>query len=312
MEIQFLGTGAGVPAKQRNVTSLALKLLEERNSIWLFDCGEGTQMQILNTPIKPRKIEKIFITHLHGDHIFGLPGLVSSRSFQGGSEPLEIIGPVGVKEYLQTSLKISGTRLAYPLTYKEISDSGVVFEDHKFKVTAQVLDHGIKSFGYRIEEADDTGDLLVDKLKAENIPAGPLYGKLKRGEDVLLPDGRTLFSKDYLGQKRQGRIVTIFGDTRPTKASINLAKNADVMVHESTFSAGQEKMAKNYFHSTNLQAAEMAKKAGVKRLLLTHISARFLEKDIAALQKEAQKIFANTQVVKDFDEFNLPLKERGE
>lgn len=312
MEIQFLGTGAGVPAKQRNVTSLALKLLEERNSIWLFDCGEGTQMQILNTPIKPRKIEKIFITHLHGDHIFGLPGLISSRSFQGGSEPLEIIGPVGIKEYVKTSLKISGTRLAYPITYQEITDSGVIFDDGKFKVTAEVLDHGIKSFGYRVEEAADGGDLLVEKLQADKIPPGPLYGKLKRGEDVVLSTGQTLYAKDYLGKKRPGRVLAIFGDTRPTKASVVLAKNADVMVHESTFAAGQEKMAKNYYHSTNLQVAEMAKKAGVKRLLLTHISARFLEKDILALQKDAQKVFPNTQVVKDFDEFDLPLKERGE
>ena len=120
MELLFLGTGAGVPAKHRNVTSIALKLLEERNSIWLFDCGEGTQQQILHTTLKPRKIEKIFITHLHGDHIFGLPGLLSSRSFQGGDEPLVVYGPKGIREYVLTSLKVSGTHLKYALSFHEI------------------------------------------------------------------------------------------------------------------------------------------------------------------------------------------------
>lgn len=311
MELEFLGTGAGVPAKQRNVTSIALKLLEERNAIWLFDCGEGTQMQILHTTIRPRKIEKIFITHLHGDHIFGLPGLLSSRSFQGGDLPLTIIGPKGVKEFVQSALKVSTTHLSYPIFYEEITEAGIVFADKNFTVYAEELDHGIKSFGYRVEEADLPGELLVEKLQKESIPPGPLYGQLKNGQDVLLPNGTVLKSSEYIGKKRPGRVVTIFGDTRVTKVSEKLAKNADVMVHESTFGKGQEKMARNYYHTTNMQAAEIAKGAHVKKLLLTHISARFLSKDIKKLEEDAKEIFPNTKVVKDFDTFEIPLKERS-
>ncbi|WP_071131423.1 ribonuclease Z [Enterococcus timonensis] len=309
MEIQFLGTGSGVPAKQRNVSSIALKLLDERNTIWLFDCGEGTQMQILHTTIKPRKIEKIFITHLHGDHIFGLPGLLSSRSFQGGTEPIEIIGPKGIKEYVQTSLRLTGTHLTYPLQFQELTAGGVVVDDATFKVTAAPLDHGIKCFGYRMEEASHVGELQVEKLRAEKIPAGPIYGQLKAGKTVNLPDGRQIFGADYIGKDRPGRIVTILGDTRISQNGEQLAVGADLLVHESTFAFGQEKMARAYFHSTNVQAAQMAKRVGVKKLLLTHISARFLAKDALLLQSQAQEIFPDTTVVKDFDQFEIPMKE---
>ena len=171
MEIEFLGTGAGVPAKHRNVTGIALRLLDERNAIWLFDCGEGTQMQILRTNIRPRKIEKIFITHLHGDHLFGLPGLLSSRSFQGGTEPMEIYGPKGVKDFVMTALRVSQTRLAYPLNFIEVAP-GVIFQDKQFTVICDKLDHGIASFGYRVVEADHDGELQVDKLLALGIKTG--------------------------------------------------------------------------------------------------------------------------------------------
>lgn len=200
MELQFLGTGAGVPAKHRNVSSIALKLLDEINAVWLFDCGEGTQLQILKSTIRPRKIEKIFITHLHGDHIFGLPGLLSSRSFQGGNEKLEIYGPVGIAEFIRTALKVSQTRLSYELKFIEIKE-GVVFSDKQFTVSCKPLDHGIASFGYRIVEADHEGELQVDKLAALNIPSGPIYGKIKRGESVELPDGQVINGKDFVGEK---------------------------------------------------------------------------------------------------------------
>ncbi|MCT3458923.1 MBL fold metallo-hydrolase, partial [Limosilactobacillus fermentum] len=192
MQIEFLGTGAGSPSKQRNVSSLALRLLEERNAIWLFDCGEATQHQILHTTIRPRKVEKIFITHLHGDHIFGLPGFLSSRSFQGGDEPLTIYGPKGIKDFVQTALKVSESRLSYPLKFVELTGDGEVFKDQTFTVTARRLDHKIASFGYRVEEAAHPGELMVEKVRQAGIPSGPLYGQLKRGEVVTLPDGRTV------------------------------------------------------------------------------------------------------------------------
>ncbi|EOT44466.1 ribonuclease Z [Enterococcus columbae] len=309
MELEFLGTGAGVPAKHRTVSSIALKLLDERNAVWLFDCGEGTQMQILKSNLRPRKIEKIFITHLHGDHIFGLPGLLSSRSFQGGDEKLEVYGPNGIEEYIKTSLRISKTRLAYPIEYIEVKDNQVVFDDGQFKVEAKKLDHGIESFGYRITEADRAGELQVEKLKALGILPGPVYGQIKNGGQVTLPDGRIINGADFVGEAHKGRIITILGDTRYHQHSIELAKNADVLVHESTFNKNEGKLAKAYFHSTTHQAAQVAKKAGVKQLILTHISSRYLNSDLNQLADEAREIFPNTLVAKDLWSFDIPLKK---
>lgn len=310
MEILFLGTGAGVPAKSRNVTSIALKLLAERNSIWLFDCGEATQQQILHTTLKPRKIDKIFITHLHGDHIFGLPGLISSRSFQGGESPLTIYGPKGIKNFILTSLKVSGTHLRFQLKFNELEESGLIFEDSQFKVSCLPLDHGIESFGYRIEETDHQGSLQVEKVKELGIPFGPLYGKLKNGETITLSDGRSFNGQDFIGETQKGRVVTILGDTKKTNNSVLLAKDADVLIHESTFEGSDQKMARDYNHSTNIDAARVAIEAKVKQLLLTHISARYLGKDVTALEKEAQQYFKKTKVVKDFEEFNIPLSKK--
>ncbi|MGY3766435.1 ribonuclease Z [Vagococcus vulneris] len=307
MELEFLGTGAGVPSKQRNVTSIALKMLDERNEVWLFDCGEGTQQQILNTTIRPRKIEKIFITHLHGDHIFGLPGLISSRSFQGGEDPLEIYGPKGIKQFVLTSLKVSDSHLKYPIKFIEIETTGLIFKDEKVKVYCEELDHRIKCYGYRIVEADFQGELQVEKLKELAIPSGPIYKKIKDGEIVTLEDGRVINGVDFIGQPKKGRIVTILGDTRLHKNCFVLAQNADVLVHESTFNKSEAKLAKNYFHSTTAQAAQVAKESNCKRLLLTHISSRYLGKALYDLQGEAMEIFKNSKVVKDFDIIDIPL-----
>lgn len=312
MKIQFLGTGAGVPSTLRNLSSIALKLLDERNEIWLFDCGEGTQQRILKTSLKPRKVSKIFVTHLHGDHIFGLPGFLSSRAFQGGDTPLTIYGPKGIKDFVLTSLRVSQSHLRYPIFFHEIEKEGIVFEDKQFKVTCAKLEHGILSYGYRIEEAPYPGELLVDKLQSENIPAGPLYGKIKNGEMVTLPDGRTIDGRDYVGPTLKGRIVTILGDTRRSNKSIMLAENADVLVHEATFSKENRKIAYDYFHSTCVDAALVAKKANVKQLYLTHISSRYLGKDFQQLQKDAKEVFLHTAVVNDFDEFDIVLEKESQ
>ncbi|AYW48527.1 ribonuclease Z [Tetragenococcus osmophilus] len=313
MELEFLGTGAGLPAKHRNVTSIALRLLAERNAVWLFDCGEGTQMQILHTTIKPRKIEKIFISHLHGDHIFGLPGLITSRSNQAGDKPLEIYGPRGLEDFIRTSLKISKTHLNYPLKFIEISsDEQTLFEDEQFIVSCKKLDHGIASYGFRVTEKDHKGELQVEKLKALGIQPGPVYGKLKQGESITLADGRIVEGKDFVGEDKKGRIVTILGDTRYTTNAIALAEDADVLVHESTFNKHEEKLAKSYYHSTTQQAAKVAKKAGVNQLILTHISARYLNKDAIELEKEAQEVFSQTTIAKDFYWLEIPFQAREE
>lgn len=311
MEIEFLGTGAGVPAKHRNVSAIALKLLDEINAVWLFDCGEGTQMQILHTTIRPRKIEKIFITHLHGDHIFGLPGLVSSRSFQNGDEPLEIYGPVGIEEFVRTSLKLSKTRLGYPLKFVEIKQPGILYQDSQFTVSCELLDHGVESYGYRVVETDHQGELQVDRLIALGIKPGPVFGRLKNGETIVLEDGTRIDGREYIGQTKKGRIVTILGDTRYCENAIKLAENADILIHESTFRKDEDKMARAYFHSTTHQAATVAKKANAKRLILTHISARYLGKEISEIRDEAKEIFGEVRVAKDFDCYEIPLPKES-
>ena len=297
MQLEFLGTGAGSPSKQRNVSSLALKLLEERNAVWLFDVGEATQHQILHTTIRPRKIEKIFITHLHGDHIFGLPGLLSSRSFQ-----------VGIKTFVETALQISETRLSYPIEYVEIKQDGEIFKDQTFQVEARRMDHKIACFGYRIVEADHPGELQVEKLRELAIPAGPIYGQIKAGQTVTLPDGRQINGQDFIGAPQKGRIVAIIPDTRVNENSVKLAQNADVLVHEGTFAKNEQRMAHNYYHSTSAQAATVAKQAHVGRLLLNHISARYVGKAANQLAYQVQNIFPNTRVVKDFEEIEIPFK----
>ncbi|MFD9626880.1 ribonuclease Z [Peribacillus muralis] len=306
MDFVLLGTGAGVPAKARNVTSIALQLLEERGTVWLFDCGEATQHQILKTAVKPRKIEKIFITHLHGDHIFGLPGLLSSRSFQGGVDKLTVYGPKGIDAYIKTSLLVSGTHLKYPLEIVEIEE-GIVFEDEQFTVTAMVLDHGIYSVGYRIKEKDRPGSLLVDLLHQAGVKPGPHYKALKNGENVTLEDGRVLNGKDYLGTPQKGRIITILGDTRVCDNALVLADSADYLVHEATFSAEETEMASSYYHSTTAQAATTALKAGAKHLILTHISSRYSVEDSERLKQQSQAIFANTIMAEDLMTIRIPL-----
>lgn len=272
----------------------------------MFDCGEGTQRQILETTIKPRKIKKIFITHLHGDHIFGLPGFLSSRAFQASEEQtdLDIYGPVGIKAYVTNSIRISGSKLPYQIHYHEFDETsmGKILENDKFTVYAERLAHTIFCMGYRVVQKDLEGTLDADALRAAGVPFGPLFGRVKNGQDIELEDGTRIFAKDFISEPKKGKIITIIGDTRKTSASVRLARDADVLVHESTYGKGDERMARNHGHSTNMQAAQIARDAGAKRLLLNHVSARFLGRDCRQMEKDAATIFENVKVVRDLEE----------
>jgi ribonuclease Z len=300
MELLFLGTNAGVPTLQRNVTSIALRLYEERRSFWLFDCGEATQHQILKSSLKLSKLEKIFITHLHGDHIFGLPGLLASRSNQGGVSPLTVYGPRGIKEYIETSMKLSQSRMDYILDVVE-HKGGKIFEDETIAVNSELLAHRIDSYGYRVIEKDRPGTLNLTLLESYGVRPGPIYGKIKRGESIELETGQLLQPEDVLGLPKKGRIVTILGDTRPCSAAVTLAKDADMLVHESTYLHDMVDTAHEYFHSTAVQAAEVAQLAQAKQLILTHFSSRYKDKEqLGQILDEAKSIFLNTLLAEEF------------
>ncbi|WP_438350956.1 ribonuclease Z [Paenibacillus sp. FA6] len=300
MELLFLGTNAGVPTLQRNVTSIALRLFEERGCFWLFDCGEATQHQILRSSLKLSKLEKIFITHLHGDHIFGLPGLLASRSNQGGVSPLTVYGPRGIKEFIETTMKLSQSRMDYILEVVE-HDGGLIFEDETFAVNSELLAHRIDSYGYRVTEKDRTGTLNLALLKSYGVRPGPIYGKIKRGESIELENGQVIRSEDVLGLPKKGRIVTILGDTRPCSAVVTLAKDADMLVHESTYLHEMAETAYDYYHSTAVQAAEAAQQALAKRMILTHFSSRYKDMEqLGQLLDEARSIFPNTLLAEEF------------
>lgn len=303
MQLTFLGTSAGAPSLQRNVTAIALAL-SHRGETWLFDCGEATQHQYMRCPLKPGKLEKIFITHLHGDHIFGLPGLLTSRSMAGILQPLTLYGPKGIHAFVENTLSLSGSYLTFPLEIIEIT-AGVVYDDGNLKVTAWPLNHLIECYGYRIEEYDKPGFLDAPRLKAEGVPRGPWYQQLKRGESITLSDGRVINGADYLGPGTKGKVLAIFGDTAPTEIAYRLAENADVMVHETTLEAAMAEKANGRGHSTTLQAAQVARQAGAKRLIATHFSARYGAPDMAKLLAECQSVFPDTELARDFAVFEV-------
>ncbi|MCZ8539730.1 ribonuclease Z [Psychrobacillus psychrodurans] len=313
MQLLFLGTGAGMPSKQRNTTSTVLKLLEERGSFWMFDCGEATQHQILHTTLKPRKLEKLFITHLHGDHIYGLPGLLGSRSFLGGLEPLTIYGPTGLKNWIEVTLSVSKTHVKYPLTIIEIEE-GVVFEDEEFIVEAKLLEHVVPCFGYTVKQKALAPELYIEKTDALGVPRGPLLKQLKEGHDVLLPDGKVVKSEEVTGAPKEGFKVTILGDTKYCDNSIWLSENADIVVHEGTFDIETAELARLYGHSTIVDAAEVCEKANAKHLIVNHISARFMPPDLNKMLSQVEKYSFPIYIAEDFKEYSwingtlIPLK----
>ncbi|ULG73394.1 ribonuclease Z [Macrococcus brunensis] len=284
MEIIFLGTSAGLPTKERNTQSTVLSLEPFLSEFWLFDAGEAVQHQILHTRIKLGKLRRIFITHMHGDHIFGLPGLLSSRSFQGGeNKPLTLYGPAGIREFIETTLKLSESRLNYPLEVVEVEDGDIYIED-EITINIHLLAHGIPSYGYRLEFLSSPGRLLQEKLQAEGIMPGPIYRDFKM-QDTVEYEGMIYHTQDYRADEVPGKIVTFFGDTMPNRNEDLLAVNADVIVHESTYLEGDHLLSHQYHHSHIADVIGLSERNQVKLTLINHVSNRYHQLDVAELEE---------------------------
>ncbi|MCE9993676.1 ribonuclease Z [Enterobacter asburiae] len=305
MELIFLGTSAGVPTRSRNVTAILLDLQQPtRSGLWLFDCGEGTQHQLLRTAYHPGKLDKIFITHLHGDHLFGLPGLLCSRSMAGNPNPLTIYGPAGIAEFVETTLRLSGSWTDFPLKVVEITE-GELFDDGDFRVSAHPLAHPLECYGYRIEAHDKPGALDAAALIADGVKPGPLFQRLKQGDTVTLEDGREINGQRYLSAPQPGKTLAIFGDTSPCVGAMRLAQGVDVMVHEATLEAAMEEKANGRGHSSTRQAAQLARDANAGKLIITHVSSRYDAAGCARLLAECREVFASCELAEDFAQVSV-------
>ncbi|BAY77746.1 ribonuclease Z [Nostoc linckia NIES-25] len=313
MQITFLGTSSGVPTRSRNVSSVALRL-PQRAELWLFDCGEGTQHQILRSELKISQLSRIFITHMHGDHIFGLMGLLATCGLAGNVERIDIYGPPGLNEYIQAASRYSHTHFSYPIKVHAVRP-GIIYEDDDFIVSCGNLHHRITAFGYRVAEKDRTGRFDIEKAKALQIPSGPIYGQLKRGETVTLEDGRVIHGAQLCGPTEIGRKIAYCTDTVFCDGAVELAKDVDVLIHEATFAHQDADMAFQRLHSTSTMAAQTALAAGAHRLIMTHFSPRYApgnNLELKDLLQEARAIFKNTDMAYDFMVHEVPRRREVE
>ena len=306
MQVTFLGTSSGVPTRGRNVSSVALRL-PQRSELWLFDCGEATQHQFLRSELRVSQLSRIFITHMHGDHVFGLPGLLASLGMAGTCQGIDLYGPDPLRDFLEGILRTSSTRIGYPLRTHRVAEAAstgtLLLDDPDFTVRCTPLIHRIPAFAYRVDQKPRPGRFDVEQARAQGIPAGPIYADLKAGRTVTLEDGRVINGAALCGPERPGSSVVYCTDTVFCEAAVDLARGADLLIHESTFSHGEVAMAYQRQHSTSTMAAQTALEAGVKQLALTHLSPRYMPGNPMTpddLLAEAQAIFPNTLVAKDF------------
>jgi len=303
LKIILLGTGGSWPTVKRNVTSIAIKRDSE---VILFDCGEGTQRQFQKSKLSYMQIDKIFITHFHGDHFLGLPGLIQTMQLNDREKPLYIYGPPGIIDLVEKLLSLGYFKPKYEIYASEIKD-GEKIDFNDYIITPFKVEHGVPTYGYCLEEKHRAGKFDKPKALKLGIPEGPLFSKLQRGDTIILDDGRKIMPDMVLGPKRPGRKIVFTGDTKPCENTLKYAKKADVLIHEATFDDDLEETALEYGHSTIKHATELAKKASVNMLILTHISPRYLNTN--DLLDHARKIFKKTYIPKDFDEFEIKLKK---
>jgi len=304
MRLIFLGTSAAVPTLKR---SLPATILQSSMEQWIFDCGENTQRQMMTAKISFHKKTKIFLSHLHGDHILGLPGLLQTMALMDRKNPLQVYGPIGLREFLVCCQQILNFELTYKVEIYEIVKPGVIVEEEGYIVEASKANHTVESYSYVFEEKPHPGEFFPEKALAFGLPEGELWSKLQKGENITLPDGRLVKSEEVMGPNRPGRKIVFTGDTMPFEAFADFAKGADVIIHDCTLDDALATKAKVNGHSTPSQAANQAKAANAKLLVLTHISARYPYSEL--LLEQAKKVFENTKIAEDFLVMELPLKE---
>ena len=292
MELVFLGTSAAIPTSHRNHSAIALKAFGE---IMLFDCGEGTQLQMSKAKISPMKINKIFITHFHGDHILGLPGIIQSMAFRGRKEPLHIFGPKGLIQLINNVRNLGYFSLTFEIHMHEVTE-GKILEEDNYKICCCGMDHSVLNFAYKIIEKRRPKFIRENALSL-GIKPGPDFGKLQQGISVEV-NGEVIQPEQVLGGERKGRIIVYSGDTSPADQMVDFAKDADILIHESTFEGKYADKAHEARHSTSIQAAEIAKKTNINKLILTHVSTRYKKSNL--LEDEAREVFENSVVAEDF------------
>ena len=273
----------------------------------MFDCGENTQRQMMQAKVSFHKKLKVFLTHLHGDHVLGLPGVLQTMALMDRKEPVAVYGPPGIKDFLVCTKETLNFGLTFPVEITEILGEGTILDEEDYTLTAAKSNHAVDSYAYAFVEKPRPGKFYPKKAQALGVPIGELWSKLQSGEEITLPDGRVVNPSDVMGPPRAGRKIVYTGDTRPFEAFAEFAADADLVIHESTFDDSLAEKAELDGHSTPSQAAQEAKAANAKRLVLTHISARY--PDATLLLEQAKKVFANSLVAEDFMELELPLKE---
>ena len=301
MKIVFLGTSGSMPTPSRGASAIAVR---RKREIILFDCGEGTQQRMVAARLGFRRPTRIFISHLHGDHILGLPGLLQTMTLLQRERPLYIYGPLGLLNFINAFNSILGGP-GFPLEVYEIKEGGVIFSCSEYRVEAVNADHNGDCWTYALVESPRPGKFHPERAMALGVPEGPLWKRLQRGLDVELGDGRLVRSVDVVDPPKRGRKIVYSGDTKPTEAVVVLAEGADILIHEATFDDALAERAAEDGHSTASQAAEVAAAAQVGLLLLTHISSRY--PDTSVLLEQSRIIFPNTKVAEDLMEVEIPL-----
>jgi ribonuclease Z len=309
LSVTFLGTSAARPTVERNVSGLAL--VREGETL-LFECGEGTQRQMMRYGVS-FALSEIFFTHFHADHFLGVIGLIRTLGLQGREEAMRLYGPKGAKKVLTQAISLGVERVPFEVTVHELKPGDVVGEEGRGKregydVHVFPTEHGGGSVGYALKEHERLGRFDPDKARELGIPEGPLWGKLQRGETVTAPDGRTVGPDGIVGSQRPGRSVVITGDTRPCASVVDAAQGADLLIHEATFGEEEKERAKETGHSTAKEAAQVALAAHAKRLVLNHVSARY-SMSAEELAKEAREVFRETVVAKDGMEIDVPYSD---